>query len=102
MWSVSVAIAVLAVCAARGNEDEKMQVLTVLLGSLLLYRVLGAAGVSLFASWMESARFALATMFFFTAVSHFAPMRKDLIELLRHFRSFWIESNRNPAVYASS
>jgi uncharacterized membrane protein len=31
---------------------------------------------------MVSARFALATMFVFTAVSHFAPMRKDLIAMV--------------------
>lgn len=37
-----------------------MQVLAVLFGSLLLYRVLGAISVALFASWLESARFALA------------------------------------------
>ncbi len=59
-----------------------MQVLAVLFGSLVLYRVLGAFGVSLFGSWMVSARFALATMFVFTAVSHFAPMRKDLIAMV--------------------
>ena len=59
-----------------------MQVLAVLFGSLLLYRVLGANGVALFASWLEIARFALATMFVFTAVSHFAPMRKDLIAMV--------------------
>ena len=59
-----------------------MQVLAVLFGSLLLYRVLGATSVALFASWLESARFALATMFVFTAVSHFAPMRKDLIAMV--------------------
>jgi uncharacterized membrane protein len=59
-----------------------VQVLAVLFGSLLLYKALGAAGVSLFASWLESARFALATMFAFTAVSHFAPMRKDLIAMV--------------------
>jgi len=59
-----------------------MQVLAVLFGSLLLYRVLGATGVTLFVSWLESARFALATMFVFTAVSHFAPMRKDLIAMV--------------------
>jgi uncharacterized membrane protein len=29
-----------------------------------------------------SARFALVTMFLFTAVSHFAPMRKDLIAMV--------------------
>jgi uncharacterized membrane protein len=59
-----------------------MQVLAVLFGSLLLYRVLSATGVTLFASWLESARFALATMFVFTAVSHFAPMRKELIAMV--------------------
>ena len=31
---------------------------------------------------MVSARFALATMFVFTAVSHFAPMKKDLIAMV--------------------
>jgi len=59
-----------------------MQVLAVLFGSLVMYRAAGAAGMSLFASWVVSARFALATMFVFTAVSHFAPMRKDLIAMV--------------------
>ena len=59
-----------------------MQVLAVLFGSLLLYRALGAAGVSLFSGWMMSARFALATMFAFTAVSHFAPMKRGLIAMV--------------------
>src|SRR6516225_6512550 len=59
-----------------------MQVLAVLFGSLVLYRAVGAAGVSLFNSWVVSARAALATMFLFTAISHFAPMRKDLIAMV--------------------
>lgn len=59
-----------------------MAVLIVLFGSLLLYRGLGALGVALFATWLNSARVALATMFVFTAVSHFAPMRKDLIAMV--------------------
>ena len=59
-----------------------MAVLIVLFGSLLLYRGLGALGVALFGTWLNSARFALATMFAFTAVSHFAPMRKDLIAMV--------------------
>jgi uncharacterized membrane protein len=59
-----------------------MQVLAVLFGSLILYRALGTAGVSLFASWTASARFALATMFVFTAVAHFAPMKRDLIAMV--------------------
>jgi uncharacterized membrane protein len=55
---------------------------SVLIGSLLLYRLLGAAGVELLATWLDSARAALATMFLFTAASHFAPMRKDLIAMV--------------------
>ena len=59
-----------------------MLVLGVLLGSLVVYRAAGAAGVMLFNTWMVSARFALATMFVFTAASHFAPMKKDLISMV--------------------
>jgi uncharacterized membrane protein len=59
-----------------------MTTLFVLAGSLLLYKLLGATFVSLFATWLASARAALATMFVFTAVSHFAPMRKDLIAMV--------------------
>jgi uncharacterized membrane protein len=54
----------------------------VLVGFLLLYRALGALGLSLFVTWIASARFALATMFVFTAVSHFAPMKRDLIAMV--------------------
>ena len=59
-----------------------MQVLAILFGSLLLYRVLGALGVPLFATWQDSARFALATMFVFTAIAHFTPMKRDLIAMV--------------------
>jgi len=59
-----------------------MQILAVLFGSLLLYRALGAFGISPFVSWIASARFALATMFVFTAVAHFAPMKRDLIAMV--------------------
>lgn len=59
-----------------------MQVLVVLFGSLVLYRAAGMAGVPVFSNWTVSARFALATMFVFTAASHFAPMRKDLIAMV--------------------
>jgi uncharacterized membrane protein len=58
-----------------------VQVLLVLFGSLLLCRVLGAAAVP-WLTWEHSARVALATMFFFTAVSHFAPMKADLIAMV--------------------
>jgi uncharacterized membrane protein len=59
-----------------------MTTVFVLIGSLLLYRSLGAAGVQIFGAWIDCARAALATMFLFTAVSHFAPMRKDLIAMV--------------------
>jgi uncharacterized membrane protein len=59
-----------------------MAVLVVLFGSLLVFRALGLVGLVRFDSWMVSARFALAAMFAFTAVSHFAPMRKDLIAMV--------------------
>jgi uncharacterized membrane protein len=59
-----------------------MQVLVVLFGSLLLFRVLGGVGINVFSTWLVSARGALAAMFLFTAVSHFAPMRKDLMAMV--------------------
>ena len=59
-----------------------MQVLIVLFGSLFLYRLIGLAGVSWLPTWVECARLALVTMFLFTAISHFAPMRADLIAMV--------------------
>jgi uncharacterized membrane protein len=57
-------------------------VLIVLFGSLLIFRLLGFAGVTAFSTWLSCARIALAAMFLFTAVSHFAPMRRDLIAMV--------------------
>ena len=59
-----------------------MQVLLVLFGSLILYRAAGAAGVSILADWTVSARYALATMFAFTATAHFTPMKRDLVAMV--------------------
>jgi uncharacterized membrane protein len=59
-----------------------MAVLFVLLSSCLLFRLLGFAFVPALDSWVISARVALATMFLFTATSHFAPMKKDLIAMV--------------------
>ncbi len=59
-----------------------MAVLVVLFGSLLLYRGLGAMGVGALQTWLTCARFGLATMFFFTAMAHFASPRKDLIAMV--------------------
>ena len=59
-----------------------MSVLFVLFGSFAVFLVLGLTGVGIFATWLTCARAALSTMFAFTAVSHFAPMRKDLIAMV--------------------
>jgi uncharacterized membrane protein len=59
-----------------------MTILLVLFGALAVFRGLGLAGLDFFGTWLSSARAALATMFVFTAVSHFAPMRKDLIAMV--------------------
>jgi uncharacterized membrane protein len=59
-----------------------VSVLILLFGSLVVFRGLGFAGLSVFATWVASARVALATMFLFTAVSHFTAMRKDFIAMV--------------------
>ena len=51
-----------------------MTTVFVLFGSLLLDRSIGAAGVQMLGTWTDCARLALATMFLFTAVSHFAEL----------------------------
>jgi uncharacterized membrane protein len=66
----------------RALEHEGMTILIVLFGALGVLRVLGFAGVGVFASWLSCARAALAAMFVFTAVSHFTPMRKDPIAMV--------------------
>lgn len=68
--------------AAHCLMELLVLVLIILFGSLLLYRILGAFGIPFFATWMDSARFALATMFASTAISHFAPVKKDLIAMV--------------------
>jgi uncharacterized membrane protein len=70
--------------ASVGCQDQQlfMVVLFVLFGSLAVFGVLGLAGVGILATWLMCARAALSTMFAFTAISHFAPMRKDLIAMV--------------------
>jgi len=65
-----------------GDAEVDMAVLVVLFGSLLIYRCLGALGVAALETWLACARFALATMFLFTAIAHFTPMRKDMIAMV--------------------
>jgi uncharacterized membrane protein len=64
---------------------DAMAVLIVLFGSCVFYRVLGAFGVPALQTWLTSARWALSTMFLFTAISHFSPMKKDLIAMVPPF-----------------
>jgi uncharacterized membrane protein len=59
-----------------------MAVMVVLVGSLLVFRALGALGVRRFASWKEATRHALAVMFLFTASAHFTPMRHEMARMV--------------------
>ena len=59
-----------------------MMVLGVLLISWLIFRVLGAVGVTSLATWHDSARWALAVMFAFTATAHFNKMKHDLAQMI--------------------
>jgi uncharacterized membrane protein len=54
----------------------------VLIGSLLLFRGLGAAGVEAFSSWAAATRWALAVMFLVTASAHFTSMKADLVRMV--------------------
>jgi uncharacterized membrane protein len=53
-----------------------------LVAATLLFRGLGALGVAAFETWMDSARFALALMFVFTATAHFNRMKEDLVRMV--------------------
>jgi uncharacterized membrane protein len=60
-----------------------MVVLVVLLVSLVLFVGLGSLGVGALSTWHEVVAWALATMFLFTASSHFvARTREDLIAMV--------------------
>jgi uncharacterized membrane protein len=59
-----------------------MLVLFILIGSLLLFRALGAAGVSFFHTWIDSTRCALAVMFLFTSAAHFNKIRHELARMM--------------------
>jgi uncharacterized membrane protein len=56
--------------------------LFLLLGSLLLFRLLGFRGVAVFANWHESTVYALAVLFSFTGVAHFGPLSADVEKML--------------------
>ncbi len=65
-----------------GDTEVDMAILVVLFGSLLIYRGIGALGVAALETWLACARFALATMFLFTAIAHFTSTRKDMIAMV--------------------
>ena len=62
-----------------------MLVLIVLLVSWIAFRGMGAAGVHALSSWRDSARYALAVMFIFTATAHFNKMKHDLARMIPPF-----------------
>ena len=62
-----------------------MLVLIVLLVSWAAFRGIGAAGVRALSSWHDSARYALAVMFIFTATAHFNKMKHDLARMIPAF-----------------
>jgi uncharacterized membrane protein len=59
-----------------------MAVLIMLFAAWLVFRGVGASGVSTFATWHDSARYALAVMFVFTAIAHFNKMKYDLARMI--------------------
>lgn len=59
-----------------------MVVLVLLLVSWLVFRAIGAAGVQALSSWQDSARYAFAVMFTFTATAHFNKMKHDLAQMI--------------------
>ena len=69
-----------------------MAVLIVLLVSWLIFRGIGALGVAALAAWQDSARYALAVMFVFTAIAHFNKMKHDLAQMIPSFfpRPLWL------------
>jgi uncharacterized membrane protein len=69
-----------------------MTILVVLFTSWLIFRGLGALGISAFASWQASALYALAVMFAVTATAHFNKMKHDLAQMIPPFfpQPLWI------------
>jgi len=59
-----------------------MLVLLVLMGAWIVFRGAGAFGVAMFATWHDSARFALAVLFVFTGVSHFTRLKHEMARMV--------------------
>lgn len=56
-----------------------------LLVAFLILRGLGALGIPFLATWPLAASYALTVMFLFTATSHFASMKEDLVNMVPRF-----------------
>jgi uncharacterized membrane protein len=54
-----------------------MAPLIVLVGSILMFRLAGLAGVKATSTWRDATRFGLAVMFVFTGATHFTSMKHD-------------------------
>lgn len=59
-----------------------MIVLLIPIVALLVFRGLGAAGVTLWATWAASARWAIATMLVFTGAAHFTRIKLDMARMI--------------------
>ena len=59
-----------------------MVVLLILVLSCFIFRGLGFAGISAFATWRACARDALSLMLIFTGISHFTFMKEDFVRMM--------------------
>ena len=59
-----------------------MLVLLIFVGSCLVFRAIGFAGVPAFATWQSSARDALSLMLVITGVAHFTFMKEDFVRMM--------------------
>ena len=59
-----------------------MVVLIILVLSCLIFRGLGFAGISAFATWQACARDGLSLMLLFTGISHFTFMKEDFVRMM--------------------
>jgi uncharacterized membrane protein len=53
-----------------------------LIGSFLIFRLIGFFGLSYFDGWETPLRFAVALMFLFTAAAHWGKRRPDLVKMV--------------------
>jgi uncharacterized membrane protein len=62
--------------------NPPMIVVLVLVVATLAFRAAGALGVAAFATWVASARWALAAMFLFTGVAHFTKPKYSMAAMV--------------------